>query len=212
MRGGRGRRCRPLHRLRRHPGARSFGRAKERHEPETLRSAPCTQPAHRLRRLVCRRGEVQAVRLPLLGPLGGASGAAGRAGTIHGGRRHHRPRVRHVREPRRGRGLSGVLPALCRRRGDRRRRPGHGDLDGLDLTLDETPGGGRTPRAGWRPTGRGHQRTAREPGTGAGSRASEGSAPARVFRLKRRQDPTDDRRPFYRAGSTMIRPRPRLSR
>ena len=39
-----------------------------------------------------------------------------------------------------------------------------------------------------------------------------GSAPARIFRLKRRQDPTDDRRAIYRAGSTTIRPRPRLSR
>ena len=39
-----------------------------------------------------------------------------------------------------------------------------------------------------------------------------GSAPATIFRLKRRQDPTDDRRAIYRAGSTIIRPRPRLSR
>ena len=70
--------------------------------------------------------------------------------------------------------------------------PSHGDLDMAGPeSLDETPGGGRTPRAGLAP----HRPWASENRAGAGDgsrlpRIRSGPRLRGVFRLKRRQDPT----------------------
>ena len=165
----------------------------------------------RLRSALAGRGQMSAVRVPILCPLGGTPGAAGLAGEIHGDRARHWRGSGHVRERGRGGRVPGVLAAYGRRCRDRDRHVSDCAIRLLELTLDGAACGGRTPG-------------------GAGARPAPGSEITRESRARDRlprirmvraaqdveeaircSDPTECRRTIYnRARSTMILPRPRL--